>query len=229
LFSFSLADFVLFFFFFIMFLLLNTTDAPDAETREGLLGGCASFNLVSIQRKRIRAFNARHDRGVHATVREERTEVEPRYESVRSSTAFGETQDEREQMGRERRQREESVGTHGVEDAKLRVDAKIRRERVEETLRGVGRGGEGVRRFSSKGGRSVRNGEFEEEVVPRGSAGTFERIERRVDFDDEEVRFDRGEVEANGERRRDWNAMIHQFSTHISRNTILTTNLLPAF
>jgi hypothetical protein len=50
-----------------------------------------------------------------------------------------------------------------------------------------------------------------------------------VDFDDEEVRFDRGEVEANGERRRDWNAMIHQFSTHISRNTILTTNLLPAF
>jgi hypothetical protein len=50
-----------------------------------------------------------------------------------------------------------------------------------------------------------------------------------VDFDDEEVRFDRGEVEANGERRRDWNAMIHQFSTHISRNTILTTNLLPTF
>jgi hypothetical protein len=58
------------------------------------------------------------------------------------------------------------------------------------------------------------DGEFEEEVVPRGSAGTFERIERRVDFDDEEVRFDRGEVEANGERRRDWNAMIHQFSTY---------------
>ena len=141
--------------------------------REDYLADNASFNLVSIQEKDAPFSIARHDRGVHTTVREERTEVEPRYESVRSSTAFGETQDEREQMGRERRQREESVGTHGTLDAKLRVDAKIRRERVEETLRGVGRGGEGVRRISSKGGRSVRNGEFEEEVVPRGSAGTF--------------------------------------------------------
>ena len=212
-----------------MFLLLNTTDAPDAETREGLLGGCASFNLVSIQRKRLAHLTPAMIEEYTRRFEKNEPKLNPdtsRYEvpppSVKHKTNASKWEESVANA-------EESVGTHGVEDAKLRVDAKIRRERVEETLRGVGKGGEGVRRFSSKGGRSVRNGEFEEEVVPRGSAGTFERIERRVDFDDEEVRFDRGEVEANGERRRDWNAMIHQFSTHISRNTILTTNLLPAF
>ena len=38
--------------------------------------------------------------------------------------------------------------------------------------------------------------------------GQFERVERRVESDDEEVLFDRGEGEADGEGRGDWNAII---------------------
>ena len=63
-------------------------------------------------------------------------------------------------MGRERPKRQESIGTHGVADAKFRVDAKIRRERVEEALGRAGRGRERIRKFSEESGRSIRRVEF---------------------------------------------------------------------
>ena len=56
-------------------------------------------------------------------------------------------------MGREHPKRQESIGTHGVADAKFRVDAKIRRERVEEALGRAGRAGERTRKFSEESGR----------------------------------------------------------------------------